>query len=417
MKTLFKNVNIFDGTGSELFAGEVVVEGARITTVAKGKDKIPVDGATVVDGKGATLMPGLCEPHAHITYPDMLHLKELGETPPEEHVFVTMHNAQKMLNAGFTSLYSAASSKLRTEIVVRNEINSGRIMGPRFRAASPEIVATGGLGDERQMHMYHQGIEIIADGKDELVKVVRTCAREGVDTIKLNISGDNFVKVGHGGMCTYSAEEVKAAADEAHARGVWLSCHVRSDASVRMALENNFRVLYHCEYSTDETLDMIEAVKDQIFLAPSIGANYRLAHHAEEWGITREVAESMHIFETIELTAQTYTKMRKRGIRVMPGGDYGFIWNPIGTNARDFELFVNLFGYTPAEVLSSATMLGGKIMDIPELGLIKDGYLADILLVDGDPVSDITILQDVDKIFMVMKDGKYCKDLRSGPTG
>src|SRR3546814_18197956 len=104
-------------------------------------------------------MPGHCEPHAHITYPDMLKLKELGETPPEEHVFVTMHNAQKMLNAGFTSLYSAASSKLRTEIVVRNEINSGRIVGPRFRAASPEIVATGGLGDERRSEERRVGNE------------------------------------------------------------------------------------------------------------------------------------------------------------------------------------------------------------------------------------------------------------------
>lgn len=413
MKTLFKNVNIFDGTGSALFPGEVVIEGNRITSVAKGADNISADSAKVVDGKGATLMPGLCEPHAHITYPNMLRLKELGETPPEEHVFVTMHNAQTMLNAGFTSLYSAASSKLRTEVVVRNEINSGRIMGPRFRAASPEIVATGGLGDERQMHMYHQGIEIIADGKEELIKTVRICVREGVDTIKMNISGDNFVKVGHGGLCTYTAEEVKAAANEAHERGVWLSGHVRSDKSVRMALENRFRVLYHCEYSTDETIDMIEAVKDQIFVAPSIGANYRLAHHAQEWGITREVAEKMHLFETIDLTAATYQKMRKRGIRVMPGGDYGFVWNPIGTNARDLELFVKLFGYSPAEVLSNATMLGGQIMDIPELGLIKDGYLADMLLVDGDPTSDVTILQDVDRIFMVMKDGSYCKDLRN----
>ncbi len=413
MKTIFANVNIFDGTGSLPFPGEVAVEGQKIVAVAKGDEKISRDGADVVDGGGATLLPGFCEPHAHITYPDMLKLNELGDTPPEEHVFVTMHNAQKMLNAGFTSLYSAASSKLRTEIVVRNEINSGRIMGPRFRAASPEIVSTGGLGDERQLHMYHQGIEIIADGVDEIVKTVRTCIREGVDTIKINISGDNFVKVGHDGFCTYTAAEVKAAADEAHERGVWLSCHTRSDRSVRLALENKFRVLYHCEYSTDETLDMIEAVKDEIFVAPAIGANYRLAHHAQEWGITPEVAESMHLFKTIDLTTETYQKMRKRGIRVMPGGDYGFIWNPIGTNARDFEHFVKLFGYTPAEVLSAATMLGGKIMDIPDLGLIKEGYLADILLVDGDPTDDITILQDTDNIFMVMKDGQYCKNLNN----
>lgn len=409
---IFENVKIFDGTGSLPFLGEVRVEGQRITAVAQGRNAIPREGAQVIDGNGATLMPGLCEPHAHITYPDMLKLRELGETPPEEHVFVTMHNARKMLDMGFTSLYSAASSKPRTEVVVRNEINAGRIPGPRFRAASPEIVSTGGLGDERQMHMYHQGIELIADGPDEVARTVRMCIREGVDTIKVNISGDNFVRVGHDGACTYTAAEVKAAADEAHERGAWLSCHTRADRSVRLALENNFRVLYHCEHSTDATLDLIEAKKDQVFLAPAIGANYRLAHHAQEWGITREVAERMHLFQTIELTSQTYQKMRKRGIRVMPGGDYGFIWNPIGTNARDFELFVDLFGYTPAETLSAATMLGGQIMNIPDLGLVKDGYLADLLLVDGDPVEDLRLLQEESNLLMIMKDGQYHKPPR-----
>ena len=410
MGILFENVSVFDGSGSAPFPGEVRVEDQRITAVAKGSGKIPREGAEVVDGQGATLMPGMCEPHAHITYPNMLTLDDLGKTPPEEHVFVCMHNAQTMLDAGFTSLYSAASSKIRTEIVVRNEINSGRIKGPRFRAASPEMVGTGGLGDFRQLHMYRQGIEIIADGCDEIVRTVRMLAREGVDTLKVNISGDNFVSPGHDGKCTYSAAEVKAAADEAHERGLWLSCHVRSDRSVRLALKNNFKVLYHCEMVTDETIDMIEAVKDQIFLAPAIGANYRLAHHAQEWGITPEIVEEMQLLRTIELTIETYQKIRKRDIRVLPGGDYGFIWNPIGTDARDLEYFVNMFGYTPAETLSAVTKLGGEIMEIPDLGLVKDGYLADLLLVDGDPVEDITLLQDRDKILMVMLDGEYWKE-------
>ncbi len=91
----------------------------------------------------------------------------------------------------------------------------------------------------------------------------------------------------------------------------------------------------------------------------------------------------------------------------MPGGDYGFIWDPIGTNAQDFEYFVNLFGYTPAETLSAATMLGGQIMDMPDLGLVKEGFLADLLLVDGDPTADIKILQDRDNLLMIMKDGAY----------
>ncbi len=412
MKRVFEHAMIFDGSGSLPFPGEVRVEGQRITAVAKGKGKIPRNGAEVVDCEGATLMPGLCEPHAHITYPDMLKLRELGDTPPEEHVFITMHNAHKMMDAGFTSLYSAASSKPRTEVVVRNEIESGRIKGPRFRAASPEIVSTGGLGDERQMHMYHQGIELIADGVDEVTRTVRMCIREGVDTIKVNISGDNFVRVGQDGACTYTAAEVKAAADEAHERGVWLSCHSRADAAVRLALDNRFRVLYHCEHASDATIERIASARDTVFLAPAIGANYRLAHHAQEWGITKEVAESMRLFQTIELTAMAYQKMRKAGIPVLPGGDYGFIWNPIGTNARDFAYFVELFGYTPAETLSAATMLGGKIMNMPDLGLVKEGFLADLLLVDGDPVKDVRILEDKENLLMIMKDGEDWKSPR-----
>jgi imidazolonepropionase-like amidohydrolase len=103
--------------------------------------------------------------------------------------------------------------------------------------------------------------------------------------------------------------------------------------------------------------------------------------------------------------------MRERGIRALPGGDYGFAWNPIGTNARDLEHFVRLFDYPPAEVLRAATMYGGQLMGMgDELGLIKPGYLADLLMVDGDPVKDITLLQDRANLLMVMKDGEYYKE-------
>ena len=409
MLRIFENVSIFDGSGKAPFPGEVRIEGNRVTAVAKGDEKLPRHGAEVIDGQGATLMPGLCEPHAHITFTDIFDIRDLGNTPPEEHLMQTMHNARKMLDAGFTSLYSAASVKLRTEIVIRNEINAGRIPGPRLRAASPEIVATGGLGDERQMHMYHQSVELVADGADELRRTVRTCIREGVDQIKINISGDEFVRPGHGEVTTYTEAEVRAAADEAQENGVWLSCHSRSDKSVRIALNCGFRVLYHCEYSTDETLDLLEAAKDRIFMAPAVGANYRLAYHSEKWGITPGTEAWQGAKKTVDSTIETYTKLRKRGVRVMPGGDYGFAFNPIGTNARDLELFVKLLGYSPAEVLRSATMLGGQIMGIPDLGLIKENFLADLLLVDGDPTADITLLQDPDNLLMVMKDGQYHK--------
>ena len=119
----------------------------------------------------------------------------------------------------------------------------------------------------------------------------------------------------------------------------------------------------------------------------------------------------------LEIACETLRKMKKRGIRILPGGDYGFAWIKHGTNAKDLEHFVKLLGFTPMEALLSATKLGGEIMMRPgELGLVKDGYLADLLLVDGDPLANIAVLQDPDRILAVMKDGEFHKapDVRAG---
>ena len=110
----------------------------------------------------------------------------------------------------------------------------------------------------------------------------------------------------------------------------------------------------------------------------------------------------------LELSCRTYHELRKRGVRVVIGGDYGFAWTPQGTNARDLEHFVNLFGYSPAEALRCATEIGGAMMGL-DTGVVREGYLADLLLVDGDPTRDVRILQDRDRIAMIMKDGVFHK--------
>lgn len=408
---LFTNVKIFDGSGADPFPGEVLVEGKRIKHVAGGRQPLPREsGVELIDGAGACLTPGLVEAHGHLTYTNVSALTELGDLPPEEHVLKTMHNARLLLDSGFTSVYSAASAKPRIEIVIRNEINAGRIPGPRIRAASPEITSTGGLSDERLAHLERRGTEIIADGVDEVRKAVRFMSREGVDTIKVNLSGDAFVRPGFGEKCAYSEAEVAAAAEEATDRGCWLSCHARADRAIRLALKHHFRVIYHCDYASMETIDLLEKAKDRIFLAPAIGVIYATAYEAGAWGITPERVERMGLIPMMERSQEVHRELHKRGLRVLPGGDYGFAWNPNGRNARDLEHFVNLFGYTSNEVLSAATKLGGQIMDMGhELGQIKEGYLADLLLVDGDPTEDVTLLQNRDHLLMIMKDGQYHK--------
>jgi imidazolonepropionase-like amidohydrolase len=407
---LFVNVSVFDGSGAPSFLGEVLVQGNRIKAVAKGRDQIKADGADVVDGGGTTLMPGLTEAHAHLSFTNCDSVLEMGDLPIEEHTLLTARHAKLMLDCGFTSCFSAASAKPRLDIVIRNEINAGLLPGPRLRAASPEITASGGLGDVRQLHKDHHSTEIIADGPDELRRVVRMMVREGVDTIKINLSGDNWVRPGFSETVTYTDPEVAAAAEQAKELNVKLACHSHATRAIKLALKYDFDVLYHCEYADEEALDQMEAKKDTIFVAPTIGSSWAYTYEAERWGITKEIAERNGMLVTIERACDVYRKMRKRGIRALPGGDYGFAWNPIGNNARDLEHFVKLFDYPPAEVLRAATKYGGELMGMGnELGQIKEGYLADMLLVDGDVVADVKLLQDRNNLLMIMKDGVYHK--------
>jgi imidazolonepropionase-like amidohydrolase len=145
----------------------------------------------------------------------------------------------------------------------------------------------------------------------------------------------------------------------------------------------------------------------------------RLLYEGEVVGITNQIAKNMGYEIELEAAVTSMKAMLKRGIRVLPGGDYGFAWAPHGENAKDLEYFVKYLGMTPMEAIVSCTRWGGQIMmKGKELGEIRDGWLADLLLVDGDPVSNIAILQDRSKLLAIMKDGQFCKEpeIRSART-
>ena len=299
-----------------------------------------------------TLMAGMTEGHCHPSFTGVARTWELGMVPPEEHTLKTAANAKLLLDSGFTSIYCAASAKPRLDVVVRNAINAGELPGPRMRAGSPEIVATGGLGDERMMHLHRESFALIADGPEEIRKVVRMCIREGVDNIKLNISGDDFYPNSPGGVTTYMDDEVKMACEIAHEFGKQVASHSRSANSVKLSVRNGVDCIYHCEHADEEALDMMEAAKDRIFVGPAVGLLHNTVYEAAPWGITPEVVEQLNMRRNLEITCEVYKKVRKRGIRAVIGGDYGFAWTPQGTNARDLIHFNKLFGYTPMECSS-----------------------------------------------------------------
>mgnify|MGYP000002677855 CR=1 FL=1 len=407
---LIHEAMVWDGTGADAFPGQVLIEGERIRTIAPASETLAANGADRIDAKGRFLMPGMIEGHSHISFMDLSIASDLGEIPPEEHTLGSMHNARKLLDAGFTSACSAASAKLRLDVVIRNEINAGRIPGPRMLAAGPEITVTGGLGDADLFHVSRNSFGMVADGPDEIVKAVRLCIREGVDIVKINISGDFSVPSSSDLMTGMDEAETRAAVDAAHERGKRIASHSRAPASVQRALRTGVDIIYHCDHADEETLDMLEAAKDRIITGPAFGNIVTALAHWEKQNTPMAVERAGKLRRLFDNSCRTHAEMRRRGIRVVIGGDYGFATNPQGTNARDLEHFVTHYGFTPSEALQAATRIGGEIIDMgDELGLFKEGYLADLLLVDGNPLDDVRVMQDHSKIDMIMQAGQRYK--------
>jgi imidazolonepropionase-like amidohydrolase len=411
-KSMIVGARIWDASGSTPFDGDVLIEGNRVRAVSRVSGQLSQAGCQVVDAKGMTLMPGLVEGHAHLSFEAVTSTEDLISPPPEEHTLLTARVAKVLLDYGFTSAYGASAAKLRLDVAVRNEIDAGRLPGPRIRAGSLEITVTGGLGDESKLHNPRNGPSIVVDGPEEMRKAVRLCCREGCDNIKLDVSGDPFYPNTPAHSTPMSLEEIRMAVETAHSFGRKVNAHTRSIASIQNCLRAGVDVLYHCEYTDEETLDMLEEARDRIFVAPTVSLFHTMLYEASPW-VTPEAARAMGIDRLLEESKKTHTQLRKRGIRHLIGGDFGFAWSKQGTNARDLKFFVDYYGYTPAEALRCGTRNGGALMTMgsnEKLGEVKEGHLADLLLVDGDPLSDVSILLNADRLVVIMKDGQIYKN-------
>jgi imidazolonepropionase-like amidohydrolase len=330
----------------------------------------------------------------------------------EEHMLVTMEMAKLVLDSGFTAGRGAAAAKPRLDVVAKRFISEGRFPGPRYLAAGPEITTVGGLGDSAPSHIPHEGLNlgIVVSGPEEVRRVVRTLIKYGVDSIKLNLSGEEITGMG-AEETPMSEEEVAMAAKEAKCRNKVLAAHARSSGSVMQCVRHGIQNIYHASFADEQALDMLEAAKDKHFVAPGLAWLINTARNAEPWGIKPGSPIAMAYERELEMAVDTMAKMHKRGIRVLIGGDYGFAWTPQGTNAKDLEYFVDLVGMSPMEAIMAGTKYGGEIMSMGnELGMIREGYLADLLLVDGDPLADVRILQDKKRLLAIMKDGKFHKE-------
>lgn len=403
MRQIISNVRIFDGGGDAARPGAVAIDGERITELAWNGEIAAAPGDQVIDGRGRTLMPGLVEAHAHLSWGSSVErMYHEFILPPDELKVATWRNARVLLDHGFTSAYSAGALGETIEVELRGEIDAGRTPGPRLRASTIERSPEGAEGVETG-HVDH------GRGPAAMSRFLDHCAELGIDSVKLLISGEDALKPGSSQHILYTEAELAAAHAGARKHNLWLAAHTQAAEAIKLGLRNGVRALYHCTYADAEALDMLEAQRDEIFVAPAIGIIVATLEATPpphiDMSAMKESAKPV-----IELTGRLIPELRRRGVRVLPGGDYGFPFNPNGRNARDLEHFVNLYGFTPAEALSAATKLGGELMGLEhDIGMIKPGYLADLLLVEGDPTQDVRILQDKANLAMIMKGGRMHK--------
>jgi len=413
-KTLFVGAKIWDATGAAPYLGDVLVEGNRISAVSKGAGKLPQADCQVIDAKGMFLMPGMTEGHAHLSFESVTATEDLITPSPEAHTLLTARVAKVLLDHGFTSAWGASEAKLRLGVAVRDAVNAGLLPGPRIRAGSLEISVTGAMGDESRQHNPRVGPSIIVDGPEEMRKAVRMCCREGCDNIKLDVSGDPFYPSTPAHTTPMAYEEILMAVETAHAYGRKVNAHTRSIGGTQACVRAGVDVLFHVEYSDEKTLDMLEEAKDRTFVVPTVSLFHTINNNeAKAIGLTSEIGGYMGIPGLIDESVKTHSALRKRGIKHLIGGDYGFAWSKQGTNARDLQFFVDYYGYTPAEALQCATRNGGLLMTYgssEKQGEITQGHLADLLLVDGDPLSDLSVMLDAKRLVVIMKDGQIHKN-------
>ncbi len=408
MRTWLKNARLIDGTGAPAVEGAaLVIEGDTIVHAGPlAAADAPGSDARMVDVAGKTVIPGLVEAHIHLSYNNVKAIADLDlNCPPEYSTLVSARNAELALRCGYTAARSAGSVHA-VDVALKRAINEGLYPGPRLLAAGRDICATGGMADWNPSYLKlgMEGLAIIADGPEQIRAAVRRVIKDGADVVKCYVGGDALLPHTPISDCTYTLDEVRTLVEEAHMRGRMVSAHVRGERSSEVAAQAGVDSIEHATYANDDTL---KRIADQgLFLVPGLRYLYSIIDNGPRFGINEDIIGPSGLRDEIKQAADTYRRAKDLGIRMCPGGDFGFAWCPHGEYAKDIQVFVDILGFSPMEAIVAATRHGAELMRMQDrIGTLVPGKLADLVVVDGDPLRDIAVLQDRTRL-SVMKGGR-----------
>jgi len=405
--TIIFNGQLFDGTGaSPVPDAALVIEDGRIAYAgpAKAAPTAPSD-ARRIDARSGTIMPGLVEAHYHATYFNIEKLEDLDIKYPVEYVsLLASVNCKLALECGYTAARSGGCL-FNCDVWLKKAIEEDLIPGPRLVASGREICSAGGLmdwnPDFRKIGM--DGLVFCINGVEDARKAVRSLVKDGVEWVKTYPTGDAAWpdQNDHHTLCM-TFEEMHAVVATAHNHKLKVTGHCRATEGIKNALRAGYDSIEHATFIDDEGLELL--LKRDVPVVPGLYFEQASVVRGKEFGLPQRVIDGHQ--ETLEGGAASYRKILKAGGRIGMGGDYGFGWNPHGDYAKELSFFVNYVGFSPLETLKCATKTGAEIMGrSADLGTLEPGKLADVLVVDGDVVKNIALLEDRQNLLAVLQGG------------
>ncbi|HUR55365.1 MAG TPA: amidohydrolase family protein [Gemmataceae bacterium] len=405
--TVITNGTLVDGNGGPPVRDAVVtVTNGKIAYAGPLSGAVPPPvGTPVIDARGGTIMPGLVEAHFHATYFNVAALEDLDIKYPVEYVtLLAAANAKLALECGYTAARSGGSL-FNIDVWLKKAIEDDVCPGPRLVASGREICGVGGLmdwnPDYRKIGM--EGLVLLVNGPDEARAAVRKLVKDGVEWVKTYPTGDAAAPDtnDHHTLCM-TFEEMHAVVATAHNHHLKVTGHCRANAGIKNALRAGYDTIEHGTFMDAEALDML--LSRNVPCVPALYFELVSVERGPEFKLSQKVIDGHQ--ETLEAGAESARMILKAGGKVGMGGDYGFGWNPHGDYAKELAFFVNYVGFTPLETITCATRTGAEILGRSrEIGTLEAGKLADVLVVDGDAVADIAVLQDRSRFVAVMQGG------------
>jgi imidazolonepropionase-like amidohydrolase len=400
--TIVRAGTLIDGTGAAPVRDvSIALHDGRIDAITTGAAS-PGSRDEVIDASGMTVLPGLIDCHDHMALHgyDLAGRWGLDERSSTRHLR-TARAIEQTLAMGYTAVRDAGG----LDAGFRAAIEQGLIKGPRLYTAVAIISPIGGIGD-RVSPSGHECViphdpalpNGVANGVDEVRRVVRTMVRAGADVIKCATTGGASSRAGHGPKDqAFDPDEMKALCDEAHALGCTVMCHALGGAGLRIALEAGADSIEHGCY-LDEDPELIPMMAERgVFFVPTLTV---YTYHSE--------SKSPHVMDRARALREHHVESIRRamakGVKVVAGTDAGGHGHP--PNAAELQYLVEA-GLTPMQALQAATGIAAECLGAEhELGTLVKGKRADLIVVDGDPLADVRILQDPGRIRYVIKDGK-----------